>query len=352
MRESSSINIELITNKLPVPRSSNASIGPTHCIYRADERIRKMPTRRILSPLALIILRSETCKCKPWKTLSRNTLRHFLFEPVAEPDDDDPIFSSILRRTRVVRDLALLENQIPMSVLQRLFDLNGMYMYPEHPEAINTHKHLLDLLNNTFDGSLPAIASPELIEPLEYLPCVMELMRSGVKFEKRDPDYLMNIEFNKGTFRIPPLCVNDYTDSFFRNLMAYEQQRSGTTGRYYVTSYVLLMDSLIDSADDVKFLRGSEIIVNLLGDDSKVSSLFNNLCNGISTKKSCYGDLYYRVREYYNRPCNKWKATFRRDYCNSPWTIISVGAAILLLFLTIWATIFTTLPVFNVNFKH
>ncbi|XP_042486499.1 UPF0481 protein At3g47200-like [Macadamia integrifolia] len=302
-----------------------------------------------------------------------------------EFDVDDPIFYSKLKRTRVVRDLVLLENQIPMLVLQKLFDLRKdpnsqslsliemglLFFEPLIPDGlnkyssnsaninttINTHKHLLDLLSCTLESSLPPPVMKEQQQSLtttpESLPCVTELRHSGVKFnEGSEYGSLMNIKFSREVFEIPQLCVDDYTDSFFRNLIAYEQQRSG--GRHCITSYALLMDYLINSADDVAFLRDSGIIKNYLGDDNKVSSLFNNLCSEIFNvaDEFYYSDLCDELREYYNRPCNKWKATLMRDYCNSPWTITSVVAAILLLFLTAWGTLFTTLPVFNVNFKH
>ncbi|XP_042498241.1 UPF0481 protein At3g47200-like [Macadamia integrifolia] len=299
------------------------------------------------------------------------------FSHVVETDRNDPIFNSNLMRTRVVRDLLLLENQIPMLVLQTLFDLSYDPKSDRFPLIIlalnffkdlvsydkdyytglqniepTGHKHLLDLLSYALENSLPAMVLwPASRGALESLPCVTELQHSGVNFRKRlTRSGWMDIEFRDGVFEIPTLRVDEYTDPFFRNLIAYEQHRSG--GRHYITSYALLIDSLIDTADDVAFLRRHKIIVNHLGDDSKVSSLFNSLCTEVVTNNFYYKDLCDDVRQYYYSPCNEWKATWKREYCNSPWTIIPVVAAVFLLFLTVWATLFTTLPVFNVNFKH
>ncbi|XP_042493075.1 UPF0481 protein At3g47200-like [Macadamia integrifolia] len=428
MEDSVSIDIDLIRKKLS--QSSNPSFGPTTSIFRVDKRIRKMneeaytPDTISIGPYhsdkqnlqmqamedlklryaqALLIRTSERTSLENYmealkkvETEARrcysepinhkeNFIEMLLFDgffiielfrksaEVVKPDDDDPIFYSNLRRARVVRDLLLPENQIPISVLQTLFDLSkdpnsdtksfielalkffegfiaeAIQKYPQNNKTIR-HKHLLDLLSYTLESSLPhgfMKKPPTSAAVLESLSCVTELRNSGVKFRKRADCNFIDIKFSEGVFEIPELWVDDYTDTFFRNIIAYEQHCYG--GRHYITSYALLMDFLINTADDVAILRGCGIIKNHLGDDNKVSSLINNLCNEVSTKHFCYGDLCYKVREYYNSPYNKWIETLRRDYCNSPWTIISVIAAILLLLLTIWLAVFAAFPVFNVH---
>ncbi|XP_042489528.1 UPF0481 protein At3g47200-like [Macadamia integrifolia] len=425
MGESSSIDIELIRKRLSP--ASNPSLVPTSCIYRVEKRIRKMnedaytPDTISIGPyhrdkqnsqmLAMEDLKSRYVQALLIRTSERISLEDYLkalkkleteargcyselinyeenyfielmlfdglfilelfrkYSHDVDVEESDPIFHSNLGRTRVVRDLLLLENQIPMSVLEKLFDLSkdpkvdkkslielalnffealipdGMYKYKK---TINPPKHLLDLLSYTLGSSLPQVTKLASSTAQESLPCVMELQRSGVKFEKGSEDgSLMDIKFNEGVYEIPPLCVGGYTEAFFRNLIAYEQQ--GYRGRHHVTSYAILMDYLINSADDVAFLRDREIIKNQLGEDKKVLSLFNNLCTGIFADEFYYGDLCDNVHAYYNRPCNKWKADFKRDYCSSPWAIISVVAAILLLFLTICSTVLTALPFFSVK---
>ncbi|XP_042477707.1 UPF0481 protein At3g47200-like [Macadamia integrifolia] len=435
----SSINIELISNKLSLSRNSNTTIRPTYCIYRVNKRIRKVnedaytPDTVSIGPYhrdkqnsqmkameklkwryvhALLDRTSERSNLENYVEVLKELeteARGFYSEPsnlssgefiemmlfdglfiielfrkyaqFVERDCDDPIFYSNFR-TRVVRDLVLLENQIPMSVLQALFDLSydphshtyslirlalfffkdlipdGMYYYPypQNKESIIPHNHLLDLLSYTLENSLPPmVMKPASRASLESLPCATELRDSGVKFKKRlRYGGWMDMKFNEGVFEIPPLCVDEYTDPFFRNLIAYQQHRFG--GGPYITSYALLMDYLIKSSNDVALLRGRGIIMNHLGDDDKVSSLFKSICCEIFTNNFCYSDLCDKVREYYNRPVshpiNNWKASFKRIYCKSPWTIIPLVAAFLLLFLTAWSTLFTTLPVYGVNYKH
>ncbi|XP_042483063.1 UPF0481 protein At3g47200-like [Macadamia integrifolia] len=420
-----SIDIDSLRQKLS--QRCNPPLGTTTCIYRVHKRIRKMnedaytpemvsigPYHRGIENLkpmedlklqytkalldrtrdgtsleeyveALKELEAEARGCysepinlSPREFLEMMLLDGFfiieLFRKIARyvpVDDNDPIFYSISKKARVVRDLVLLENQIPISVLQRLFDISkdpndsltlielALYYFDDLvPQAMHRyrqndmnirHNHLLDLLSYTFSISLRTMNLPPLLSsPLESLPCVVELRRSGVKFKKRlTSNSLIDVKFNKGVFEIPLLCITDYTDSFFRNLIAYEQYRF--RGTHYITSYAILMDYLINSSDDVAFLRDRGIIMNHLGDDNKVSSLFSNLCNEVTHSDFYYSELCEKVNKYYNRRFHQWRATLKGDYCNNPWTIISVVAAIVLLFLTAWGTVFTTMQVFNVH---
>ncbi|KAJ4950793.1 hypothetical protein NE237_027625 [Protea cynaroides] len=290
-------------------------------------------------------------------------------------EENDPIFYFSSRVARVMRDLILLENQIPMSVLQTLFDLsenpksgssfaliqmalnffntlipNGINKYPQEKNTV-THNHLVDLLCYTLSVYLPkplimpALSSaPTLSSAQESLPPVMELQCSGVQFKMGGKsDSLIHIKFDKGVFEIPQLCITDHTNSFFRNLIAYEQCHY--RGIPYITSYAILMDYLIDSADDVALLRRHKIIINQLGNDEKVSSLFNDLCHGISTNGFYYNDLCNKVDGYYKSPYHQWKAQIKHTLSSN---FISVVAAILLLLLTVWSTVIITLPFFNV----
>ncbi|XP_042487360.1 UPF0481 protein At3g47200-like [Macadamia integrifolia] len=438
--ESSSIDIEHLREKLLL--TSNPSSLPTSCIFRVDKRIRKLNEdaytpdtvsigpyhrdagrknlqmqdmedvkRRYVKALldrtserpsleryveALKELETDLRKCYSEPIINNlnnkedNFLEMMLLDGlfiielfrkcfyVVEVDDNDPIFNFKLRRTRIVRDLVLLENQIPMSVLEKLFELSKCpnsdgfsliqlalnFFGDLIPDGLNkyaeitnyTPKHLLDLLSYTLDYpsythdySRPEQESrTKAIKALESLPCATELRRSGINFKASRNYNLFDIKFSKGEFEIPTLRVDDYTVSFFRNLIAYEQQSNG--GRHRITSYALLMDHLIDTASDVALLLRRGIIKNHLGDNEKVSFLFNTLYREISSGDTfCYGTLCVDVNGYHNKHYHKWGANFKRKYCSSPWTIISLLAAVILLFLTFCSTLFTALPFFGVK---
>ncbi|XP_034706103.1 UPF0481 protein At3g47200-like isoform X2 [Vitis riparia] len=102
---------------------------------------------------------------------------------------------------------------------------------------------------------------------------------------------------------------------------------------YGITSYICLLDDLIDHADDVKELRSKNILYNLLGNDEDVAQLFNEIGNDLVDPEA-YEDVKDRIQEHYNKRMNTWIAQALHDHFSTPWAIIAFIAAVLILFLT------------------
>ncbi|KAI3835062.1 hypothetical protein MKX03_020356 [Papaver bracteatum] len=269
-----------------------------------------------------------------------------------------PFEFNLLLGNRVTMDLLLLENQLPLFVLKCLFDQielpakierwslmdiivyflssDTMNLVPEGTNHFNGHgeqcegaKHLLDLLGTML----------QLLRGKET-----SLNRAGVRFKKGSKtESFMDVKFcSEGIFEIPPTDIYNGTDTVFRNLIACEQLYSG---RYDMTSYSVLMDSLINSAEDVAVLREAGIFRNFLGCDEDVSNIFNKLGLEVILKENSYSNLEKKVHRYYKKRRHIWKATLKREYFNNPWAIISVFAAGLLILLTIISTVFGILQV-------
>ncbi|MCL7051194.1 hypothetical protein MKW94_021003 [Papaver nudicaule] len=279
---------------------------------------------------------------------------------------DDPIFNNIWGLSSLVRDLVLLENQLPMVVLNCLFDvpalkdeLHGVSisslclkffdpLMPRGKEVIQTSfsgcdgKHLLDLLGKTFHD-LPQLKGGKVKKnSWKFIPSVTELKRAGVKFVKGSTyGSFLDIKFKDGVMEIPPVIVQDQTDTLLRNFIASEQCCDGHVT--YMTSYAFFMDSLINSGDDVGVLRKEGIITNYLGDDEDVANLFNKLCCEVTLANFYYSELCEQVNTYYKTRWHVWRATLKRDYFNSPWAIVSFVGAIILLVLTLTSTLFAIL---------
>ncbi|KAJ6702320.1 putative proteinD DEPENDENT EPIMERASE/DEHYDRATASE [Salix koriyanagi] len=118
----------------------------------------------------------------------------------------------------------------------------------------------------------------------------------------------------------------------------------------YVTDFITLMDCLINTREDVQILRHCRIIENGLGDDEMVCMLFNNL--GINVMLSdrdrfYYAQVFERVEMHCARRRNVWMAKLRRNYFNSPWSLISFIGALSLLLLTFLQTVFTVMSTFK-----
>lgn len=158
---------------------------------------------------------------------------------------------------------------------------------------------------------------------------------------------LFQVSFDKkaGLLKLPQLTVNDTTETFFRNLIAFEQCENDDK---YITSYIILMDSLINTAEDVELLVEHKIIDNLLGESQLVADLFNTLYKEVieDQRKFCFADICNDLDEYskdwfhqWKSSWFKWKLILENNYFNNPWSVVSFIAAVIVIILTIVQTV-------------
>ncbi|KAL1127506.1 hypothetical protein V6Z11_A13G182500 [Gossypium hirsutum] len=218
-------------------------------------------------------------------------------------------------------------------------------------------KHLLRLVRTIFH---PSETQAEEEKSSGKMPSATELEDAGIHLlgvpiqEKQKQEQwkecMFRITFDNGTkeLKIPTLQVDDFTERLFRNYMAYEQFFPLNLPTYFV-DYVVFMDDLINTSKDVELLRKSEIIDNLLGNDEAVSEMFNKLCDSITYDEEgfYYKDIASHLNDHCKRKRNIWKANLKKDYFNSPWSLISLLAALVLLLLAILQTIFSLLSYYH-----
>ncbi|KAL7194667.1 hypothetical protein ACSBR1_034992 [Camellia fascicularis] len=153
------------------------------------------------------------------------------------------------------------------------------------------------------------------------MPCVIELQDVGVRFEAVEDDddkynlSIFDIHFEHGHFKIPKFKVDDWTETFFHNIIAYEQHSSDDEPKYF-GYYTYLMDQLINSKEDVNQLRRCDFLDNLLGDDEGGALMFNNLSQGkiIIRDQFYYTEMCRRVNDHCKRWWNRVIASLKGDY--------------------------------------
>ncbi|KAI8011125.1 UPF0481 protein [Camellia lanceoleosa] len=182
----------------------------------------------------------------------------------------------------------------------------------------------------------------------ESLKSTKELQEAGIKFEKNEERDLFDIRFVNGIMEIPTLHVEDNTEPFLRNMVAYEQYLPDTS-RNYFTAYFVFMDNLVNTSEDVEILTHHGIIRNLLGDSEVVATMLNKLGNNVVASYVGYEEVYNNVNKHCRVKWNLWLAILRRKYFNNPWALILFLAAIVLLLLTVLQTIFSIHPVGKSN---
>ncbi|RID75928.1 hypothetical protein BRARA_B02940 [Brassica rapa] len=296
---------------------------------------------------------------------------------------NDPVFAMRGLMHSIQRDMIMLENQLPLFVLNRLLGLQSdtqnqtgivaevavRFFKPLMPTSkAVTERDQLKLMNwrrklvdngelhclDVFHGSIFRTFQSSTRTPYQttrrymsfrnmsmvdkrqqqLIHCVTELREAGVKFRRKKTNELWDIGFKNGYLEIPKLLIHDGTKSLFSNLIAFEQCHIQSS--HNITSYIIFMDNLINSSEDVSYLHHCGIIEHWLGSDSEVADLFNRLCKEVvfDPQDSYLSQLSSEVNRYYSRKWNSLKATLRHKYFNNPWAYFSFFAAVTLLVFT------------------
>ncbi|KAG0476280.1 hypothetical protein HPP92_013121 [Vanilla planifolia] len=295
---------------------------------------------------------------------------------------NDPVFAFRGTMHSLQCDMIMLENQIPLFVLDRFLALQlgqdsslssrvvplALRFFeplmptdePLHPSAPFDPLsqagglHCLDVFRRKLlqnEGPHPAprpwirrrwshtrpVADKRR---LQLVHCVSELREAGIKFRRRKTGHFWDIRFKGGILWIPRLLIHDGTKSLFLNLIAFEQCHLDCSN--HITSYAIFMDNLINSEEDVRYLHYCGIFEHWLGNDSEVAALFNRLCQEVVFDINCsyLSELSEKVNRYYNHRWNTWRASLTHRYFSNPWAIVSLVAAVVLLLLTLAQTFY------------
>lgn len=122
------------------------------------------------------------------------------------------------------------------------------------------------------------------------------------------------------------------------NMVAYECSPNGPDD-FGVSSYICLMDSLIDHEEDVKELRSKGIFLNFLGSDQQVADLFNEIADNLVSHPYAYAAVKDGIEKHYKNRLKIWLAEWLHTHFSSPWTVLAFIGAVLALVLTVIQTL-------------
>ncbi|XP_065853466.1 UPF0481 protein At3g47200-like [Euphorbia lathyris] len=283
-------------------------------------------------------------------------------------DANDPVFSNhgkLYIMPYVMRDMLMLQNQLPMLLLDRLLAVECgqekdedfvnhlilKFCFPNTPvSSLGKCLHVLDVYRKNLiqkhgdrdrrRGRSRHKSGDNIIRS------ATELDEAGIRFKKSKTKSLKDISFRGGVLRLPVIVVNDATEYIFLNLMAFERFHIGAGNE--VTSYIYFMDNIIDSERDVALLYSRGIIQNAIGSDKAVAKLFNSLSKDITLDPNSSLDfLEKRVNAYCKKAWNEWRANLIHTYFRNPWAMLSLVAAVFLFALTIVQTVYTIYPYYH-----
>ena len=105
--------------------------------------------------------------------------------------------------------------------------------------------------------TVPRFVHSHTISVTKVIENAVELEKIGVRFRANYyySTSLRSINFDPrtGWLKLPVLPVHSGTEHLLLNLIAYEQKHADIGNE--ITSYVMFMDALIDTEDDVKLLQ-------------------------------------------------------------------------------------------------
>ncbi|KAM3685481.1 hypothetical protein ACB094_11G123100 [Castanea mollissima] len=232
-------------------------------------------------------------------------------------DEKDSMSSKPLLDCHIQADLILLENQLPFFILEDATKLHAAGVVFK----VNDKEDSLDI---KFNKCQPLYKCPCLtcLWLLNWLPCLkcfwcLERMQPLLKFSS--------------------IMIDDGAEGLLRNIMALEQCHYPSEA--YVCNYMLLLDYLIDTSEDVYLLVKEKIIVNRLGSNEAVANMVNKLCSEIVENNSCYADLAQGLSTHYNQCCNHNMASLRSIYFADVWRGTATIVGLIVFGFTFWNTI-------------
>ncbi|CAL5347800.1 unnamed protein product [Camellia sinensis] len=281
---------------------------------------------------------------------------------------EDPVFMGRARGPllySIQQDLLLLENQLPFFVLEALYEalrkeaylFNNLIMeacmFFEGMLPVQTinsllkvpkekPKHLLELLLSSLFPLPPRHRPRNDNLSLTYDPKNMsELALYGIKL-KASMAYggsLTDVKFSNGVLEIPTLVIEESTTSLFKNLLAFEQCQQQK--RSCFTSYLFLMDALVDTDKDIDRLLQAGVLKTWLNDKQALVSLLSGLNTDLlfsSEDMEVFAAIYVGLQNYCSS--HKMRASLMRNYYASRWDILN---SILIFIFTITQTVFSIL---------
>ncbi|XP_012465244.1 UPF0481 protein At3g47200-like [Gossypium raimondii] len=275
------------------------------------------------------------------------------------------------------RDLILLENQIPMFVLEELYKPYENHKLASDASVPSFLKLACSYFDIPWDPQFEHIEIPHFtalqrchmtktqnpssktkIPTLKKVYGAASLQEVGVQLivEPNQTACLLDIKFEGKKLKIPKLTVHSNTEAYLRNVMAFEMCHCPDEA--YVCAYIELMNYLIQNAQDVERLIEKEILskegkhegrlVTIINTNIVVQRMIKKLMVGIGQPSpACYRVTANRLNQLY-KEARKRKVTLfikenygilKRVYFPNLWRGTGTVAAFMVVVFTFMQTV-------------
>lgn len=172
-----------------------------------------------------------------------------------------------------------------------------------------------------------------LIEEIK-IPSVMEMVKAGIFFVPVQGT-ISEIQFNvkTSTLYLPVVHLDVNTEVYLRNLVAYEA--CVASGPLVMARFTELMNGIIDTAEDAKYLMDRKIVLNHLKSDQEVADLWNGMSKCVKmTKVPSMDKVIEEVNKRYDGTLKVKLAKFMSTYVFGSWKFLTLLATLFMLFLS------------------
>ncbi|GKV49627.1 hypothetical protein SLEP1_g56368 [Rubroshorea leprosula] len=154
---------------------------------------------------------------------------------------------------------------------------------------------------------------------------VRELKGKGIHFKAKEKgSAITNNDFKDrccmATLTLAPIFLHGTTVPLLLNLIAYELS-PGFKENWEITSHLLLLESLIDNAEDLKELKDAGVLHNGLGSDEAVAQLLSKIGGILVPNFKVDPDLRHDIRAYCDRNKSRFME-FIHTYFRSTWSLV------------------------------
>ncbi|KAJ0833934.1 hypothetical protein HanRHA438_Chr16g0738121 [Helianthus annuus] len=166
------------------------------------------------------------------------------------------------------------------------------------------------------------------------IPSVTEMAKAGILFSPVNGG-ISDISFDVKTFTLylPVVELDVNTEVYLRNLVAYEA--CVAAGPLVMARYTELMNGIIDTEEDAKYLRERGIVLNHLKSDKEVADLWNGMSKSVKlTKVPKMDKVVADVNKMYGETWRVKSSKYLKTYVFASWQLLTLLAALFMLFLT------------------
>ncbi|KAL1549579.1 hypothetical protein AAHA92_17668 [Salvia divinorum] len=269
-------------------------------------------------------------------------------------------------------DLMLLENQVPFPALKLIVNLRrgkegaalinsflnwflaGDFKPDSGEEEEELPLHLLEACHRMLAGSkspTQKISGLKFTNPERDITIrsVMDLKSKGIEVTPSSSCSIRDIKFIPGAFQkaelqLPRRVVWSHALSTLSNVIAYEMS-PGTVSGFEVLSYANFMKALTESVEDAKELQEKGIIVNRFQNQQQLVEELRGVDTFGMDNSDIFKDVKVEIEEHCKSKAKTWMVDLIHTWFASPWTVIALFAAIILLCLTLVQTYFTINPI-------